>query len=237
VGAIAAPDLKWLSARYCFHTFTYRDPRAPYSSAPALPVVSPTAVLLGIASTLFTLGLAAEGSELLRAIHICKVKVDPPEGVVFFRAFHQARRYETDKYDRANPRLGFTAINQAMREHGLTQGPMTIFVGVPLAQAETARLALENRDHLGTHDSLCSLDGPVEFCDEPEDVVYLPPEEPFPIEGVTIVSLSRFRCEPRQNLPYWWLAGGEDTEIVPYVIPGRFRGTSRGKIYRKRGAE
>jgi hypothetical protein len=51
-----ATELTWLRAAYAFHTFTYRDPRSPQSSAPGLPLVSPTAVLLGIASTLFNLG-------------------------------------------------------------------------------------------------------------------------------------------------------------------------------------
>jgi len=229
----AFAGLRWLRAGYVFHTFTYRDPRAPYSSAPALPVVSPTTVLLGIASTLFSLGLARDALDFLEAAHLCKVLVDPPVGIVFFRAFHQARRYETDKYDKANARLGLTAINQAMREHGLSQGEITVFVGVPPEHEERVRLALLNRDHLGTHDSLCSLVGAVESCDEPRDVIYLPPEQAFPIEGVTVVSLSRFRRAPRPLLPYWWLAGGEDTEIVPYIIPGQFRGTSRGKVFRK----
>lgn len=231
--ADASENLNWLRARYHLHTFTYRDPRTPSSSGPALPVVSPTAVLLGIASTLFSLGLANEASDFFRVVDKCKVVVDPPEGVIFFRAFHQIRRYETDKYDKTNPRLGLTAINQAMREHGLPQGNVTVFVAVPREQTLAVRLALENRDHLGTHDSLCSLVGEVELCEEPKDVVYVPLGGTFPFEGATIVSLSRFRGAPEPKHEHWWLAGGTDTEIVPYVILGRFIGTSRGKVYRK----
>lgn len=233
--SIAAPpaSLIWLRARYCLHTFTYRDPRAPYSSSPSLPVVSPTTVLLGIVSTLFALGRSREASDFMQSIQHCQVLVDPPKGIAFFRAFHQARRYETDKHDKTNPRLGYTAINQAMREHGLPQGEITLFVGVPVEQVEPVKLALENRDHLGTHDSLCSLAEAVVQCEEPTDIVYQAPEHPFPLEGVTIVSLSRFRDTPRPKFAHWWLAGGDDTEVVPYVILGRFQGTGRGKIYRK----
>ena len=84
-------ELTWLRARYAFHTFAYRDPRAAYSSAPALPVVSPTTVVLGIASTLFSLGMASEAKAFLEVAHRCQVMVDAPDGVVFFRAFHKVR--------------------------------------------------------------------------------------------------------------------------------------------------
>jgi hypothetical protein len=91
-----------------------------------------------------------------------------------------------------------------------------------------------NRDHLGTHDSLCSLLGEVTDCDEPNDVVYAGPEDAYPLTGVTAVSLSRFKCLPQPTLRHWWIAGGQaDTEVVPFVISGQFRGTTRGKVYRK----
>ena len=57
MGSDATP-LSWLKAAYHLHTFAYRDPRSAFSSATGLPVLSPTAVLLGIASTLFNLGRA-----------------------------------------------------------------------------------------------------------------------------------------------------------------------------------
>src|SRR2546421_11651923 len=81
--------LVWTRARYRFHTFAYRDPRAAFSSAFGLPVVSPTAVVLGIASTLFSLGEAEMARSFLAEAHRCKVAVDRPEGAIFFRAFHQ----------------------------------------------------------------------------------------------------------------------------------------------------
>lgn len=235
----SSPKLAWMKATYSFHTFAYRDPRSAFSSAVGLPLVSPTAVLLGIASTLFYLGRSEEAVTFLEDIHSCQVVVDPPDGAIFFRAFHQLRRYETDKYDKSNPRLGFTTINQGTREHALVQGSMTLFVGVPETHRETVKLALRNRDHLGTHDSLCSLVGDVEPCLEPEGVVYLPPEKwqtHVPeASAVTILTLSRFRGSPISPTVghHWWMAGGEDTERVPYLIRGRFFGTTRGKIYIK----
>lgn len=227
----------WLKAKYSFHTFSYRDPRSAFSSAPGLPVVSPTAVLLGVASTLFNLGKSAEALKFLASVHLCKVIIDLPTGVIFFRAFHQLRRYETDKYDKSNPRLGFTQINQGTREYGIVEGPITLYVGIPQDQLEPVKLALRNRDHLGTHDSLCTLVGDVEICEEPKDVVYLPPEEwqsNIPEEpNVTILTLSRFKGDPINPVVgnHWWMAGGKDTERVPYLVKGRFYGTSRGKIY------
>jgi len=236
------PQLSWLRAAYEFHTFTYRDPRAPQSSAPGLPVVSPTAVLLGIASTLFSLGLADDARSFLTHAHLCGVIIDPPDGAVFFRAFHQLRRYETAKHDKKdwkNPRLGLTAINQGVREHALVEGRITIFVGVPEMLVEPVRLALRNRDHLGTRDSLCSLAGDVETCSEPTDVIFLTPEEwqsrPPSTRGVTIVTLARFVKGPLRPTvsEHWWMAGGSETNLAPYLIKGRFTGTSRGKIYLK----
>jgi hypothetical protein len=232
-------QLTWLRAAYEFHTFTYRDPRAPQSSAPGLPVVSPTAVLLGIASTLFSIGLADDARSFLSQAQLCRVIIDAPDGAVFFRAFHQLRRYETAKHDKNNPRLGFTAINQGVREHALVEGPITIFVGVPESVVELVRLALRNRDHLGTRDSLCSLAGDVETCPEPTDIIFLTPEEwqnrPPSSRGVTIVTLARFVKGPLRPTvsEHWWMAGGSDTNLAPYLVKGRFTGTSRGKIYLK----
>jgi hypothetical protein len=232
-----SPSLTWLKAAYAFHTFTYRDPRTPQSSGPALPLPAPTAVLLGIASTLFNLGEANKARALLAEAHRCQVVIDPPKNAVFFRAFHQLRRYETDKYG-PNPRLGLTQINQSIREHALIEDCICIYVGVPTEFAASVTIALQNRDHVGTHDSLCSLVGTVEQCGEPCDVVFLPPEQwqvnPPTTNGISIVTLARFRdaLSPAVG-ERWWMAGGPETELVPYVIKGRFFGTSRGKIFRK----
>ncbi|MBT9140317.1 MAG: hypothetical protein DDT30_00893 [Dehalococcoidia bacterium] len=245
------PELIWLKVAYNFHSYAYRDPRSAFASAVALPVLSPTTILLGVASTLFQLGQANEAKSFLQVSDQCEVRIDPPNGAVFFRAFHQVRRYETDKHDKPaegkiNPRLGLTNINQGTREYGLLEGPMTIFLGVPKDLIEAAKMALTNLTHLGTHDSLCSLVGEVETCAEPEDVVYAPREElaqrirdcgiPALGQGITIVTLSRFKSPPTAQpvSEHWYMAGGDDTELVKYAIPGHFEGTSRGKIYRKR---
>lgn len=231
--------LAWVKAPYHLHTLAYRDPRSAFSSATGLPVVSPTAVLLGIASTLFSFGRADEAQAFLKIIHTCRVAVDPPDGAIFFRAFHQLRRYYSTTKGRTE-RAGFTNINQGTREYGLVDGLITLFVGIPEDFVNPVKLALRNRDHLGTHDSLCSLVGDVEICSAPEGVIYLPPEEwqtriP-PTSGVTILTLARFKdkaVEPTVGR-HWWMAGREeDTELVPYLIKGRFVGTSRGKIYHK----
>ncbi|MCC7211531.1 MAG: hypothetical protein IT451_06710 [Candidatus Brocadia sp.] len=229
--------LMWLKAAYKFHTYAYRDPRSAFASAAGSPVVSPTTVLLGIVSTLFSLGKENEAKSFLSTVHNCSVIVDTPAVVIFFRAFHQLRRYETDKYDKQNPRLGLTNINQGTREYGLVEGQTIIYVGIPEDHAEAAKLALTNLEHLGTHDSMCSLIGSVANCSKPKDVVYMPPEQwKTDIHpGCTAVTLSRFKNTPvTQTLPHWWMAGGNNTEQVPYFIRGRFEGTSKGKIYRKR---
>ena len=220
--ARAAEALSWMRARYRFHTFAYRDPRSAFSSAVGLPVVSPTAVLLGIASTLFGLGEADKARSFIERAHSCQVLVDPPEGIIFFRAFHQIRRYETDKYRKQkgpNLRMGLTDINQGTREYGLVGGEMTIYVGAPANVKDCVTLALRNRDHLGTHDSLCSLVGDVESCEQPPDVVYRPLEgEEINLASespVTVVTLSRFEKPLRPTVgQHWWMAGGDDTRLV-----------------------
>lgn len=241
-------ELTWLKVAYSFHTYAYRDPRAVFASAVGLPVVSPTTVLLGVVSTLFRLGLADEARSFLQIAHQCKVIVDAPEGAVFYRSFHQVRRYESDKWDnskegKVNLRIGLTNINQATREYGLLEGPMIVFIGVPKDQADPTKIALTNLTHLGTHDSLCSLLEGVEECSAPKDVIYMPREELAQEihdhgvhtldQGVTIVTLSRFKSPIQSVSEHWYIAGGNDTERVSYAIPGRFEGTSRGKIYRK----
>ena len=236
-GSIVTVPLGWLQARYHFHTFSYRDPRSAFSSALGIPVVSPTAALLGIASTLFNFGKADEARAFIRVAHHCRVIIDPPNGAVFFRAFHQLRRYISTTKGKTY-RVGFTDMNQGTKEYALVDGSITLFVGVPLDFVEPAKLALRNRDHLGTHDSLCALLGEVEDCREPSNVVYLPPERwqnQLPQDsGLTILTLSRFTkpLTPTVGL-HWWIAGGDDTERAPYLIKGKFFGTTRGKIYRK----
>ena len=240
-----AIQLIWLKAAYKFHTYAYRDPRSAFASAMGSPVVSPTTVLLGIASTLFSLGKESEVKAFLSVAHNCKVVVDTPDGIIFFRSFHQLRRYETDKYDKHNPRLGLTNINQGTREYGLVEGLTTVYVGIPEEHGVSVQLALINLGHLGTHDSMCSLVGNVENCSEPNsDVVYMPPEQwktNVPL-GSTAVTLSRFKNttiaptlfhSSDSSKGYWWMSGGDNTEQVPYFIKGRFEGTSKGKIYRK----
>jgi len=128
----SSPELTWLRAAYSFHSYAYRDPRSVFASAIGLPVVSPTTVVLGVASTLFHLGQADKARSFLQVAHQCKVRIDPPDGMVFFRAFHQVRRYHTqyinkDKKKGLNPDFGLTQINQGTREYGLPEGPMTIF--------------------------------------------------------------------------------------------------------------
>jgi len=230
--------LVWWKAAYAFHSFAYRDPRSAFSSAVGLPVVSPTTVLLGVASTLFNMGMAQEARDFLESVTRCRVVVDSPEGAVFFRAFHQLRRYHSTTKGNTK-RVGFTNVNQGTREYGLVQGAITVFLGVPEKHAQAVELALRNRDHLGTHDSLCSLVGEVTRIDplsELRDVVYVGPGEgDFPAEGISVVTLTRFKRQLMPTLPHWWMAGGDDTELVPYVIKGTFTGTTRGKIYRKNG--
>jgi hypothetical protein len=205
-----------------------------------LPVVSPTAVLLGVASTLFSIGESRTAAEFMAQVHLCEVVIDPPDGMIFFRAFHEIRRYETDKYG-PNPRIGLTDINQGTREYGLVGGEMAVYVGAPAGLRAYVQLALRNRDHLGTHDSLCSLVGDAGPCEEPTSVVYRPlvgKEIEFRPEGpLTVLTLARFKQTGQALSPtvggHWWMAGGDNTELVPYLIRGGFSGTARGKIYTK----
>lgn len=56
-------------------------------------------------------------------------------------------------------------------------------------------------------------------------------------KGVSIVTLSRFRARPLKPAvsERWWMSGGDGTELVPYLIRGQVRGTSRGKVFVKAG--
>jgi hypothetical protein len=227
----------WLRASYQFHTFSYRDPRTAYSSPIGLPVVSPTTVLLGIVSVLFSHGMATDAQSFLGDLHKCSVKIDAPDGIVFFRAFHQIRRYETDKYDKTNPRMGFTNINQATKEYGIVGGQMIIYACVPDNHVDSVSFAMTNLPHLGTHDSMCCLIGKVEIKEPPEKLIYVPIDE-FDInctERCTAITLSRFKGAIQREKGYlhWHLAGGKDTEKVVYLIKGAFTGTGNGKIYTK----
>jgi hypothetical protein len=137
--------------------------------------------------------------------------------------------------------MGLTDINQGTREYGLVGGEMIIYVGAPASLNAHVELALRNRDHLGTHDSLCSLIGDVKGCTEPASVVYQPlvgnEIKVYRDAPVTVVTLSRFKQLEQPLTPtvgkHWWMAGGDNTELVPYLIRGSFRGTARGKIYIK----
>lgn len=243
------PALAWQKASYAFHSYAYRDPRTVFSAGSGSPVVSPTTVLLGIVATLFAFGRTEDAKALLPIIHQCEVMVDTPEGIIFFRAFHQLRRYETDKYDTAksgpNPRLGLTKINQGTKEYGLVQGEMTLYVAVPNEHILAVAFGLENLRHLGSHDSLCSLHGKVERCQKPESVIYSTPDQfstqlstgQVKLEGlrVTRATLSRFKAglNWQNGKINWFLSGGNETEQFSCVIQGGLMGTTRGKIYRR----
>jgi len=192
--------MSWLKASYHFHSYCYRDPRSVYSSGVGVPVVSPTTVYLGIASSLYRLGKNEEAEGFLKSLTEIEILIDAPDAVIFFRAFHQVRRYQSGKWDKNNPRIGFTQINQATKEYGLVQGCMTLFVKVPEKLKISTSLALGNLTHLGTKDSLCSISGNVESTDEPVEVVYCPSselEQPTEVikkaNSVTMITLSRFK--------------------------------------------
>lgn len=239
------PPLVWQRASYAFHSYAYRDPRTSFASGAGSPVVSPTTVQLGLISTLLAFGRTDEARKLIEVLPKCEVLVDAPDGIAFFRAFHQLRRYETRKYG-PNARFGLTKINQGTREYGLVDGVTTLYVGAPEEHVQPASFALENLRHLGTHDSLCSLQGHVERCGKPEDVIYLPSSDfaraiqsgqrSIVSFNVTMVTLSRFRSAFawQEGSANWLLSGGNETELISYVIPGQVRGTTRGKIYLKR---
>jgi len=170
--------------------------------------------------------------------------VEAPDGAIFFRAFHQLRRYATeqDKGKGVKANIGFTEINQGTREYALLQGPLTIYVGIPEPHREAVAAALRNRDHIGTHDSLCSLIGDVESgVPEPVDVLYepladgtvsIPQTQPTAVVTLSRITSSDFGSQP----PHWKITGGENTELTPFLISGTFRGTRNGKIYQKRPA-
>lgn len=238
------PALTWQKASYAFHSYAYRDPRTVFSAGSGSPVVSPTTVLLGIVATLFAFGRTEDAKALLPVIHQCEVMVDTPEGIIFFRAFHQLRRYETEKYG-ANPRLGLTKINQGTKEYGLVQGQMTLYVAAPNEHIAAVAFALKNLRHLGSHDSLCSLQGEVERCQKPENVIYSTPDQfsaqlssgLIKLEGMrmTRATLSRFNSGLiwQDRKINWFLSGGSETEQASYIIRGGMTGTTRGKIYRR----
>lgn len=235
----------WLRAKYHFHTYCYRDPRSVYSSTVGTPVVSPTTIILGIYSTLFRLGMKEEAINFFKEKDNIQILVDTPNGIIFFRAFHQVRRYETSKYGE-NPRLGLTKINQATKEYGLVDGEFAVYIFISDENlVKASKIALSNLTHLGTHDSLCSLTGLVELDEEPKNVIYQPSYS-FPKEhtlqllqenkSITLVSLSKFKAGDLAESPFgqhWYLSGGDETEILTYVIQGSFRGTTNGKIYKK----
>ena len=239
--------LVWVKAAYHLHTFSYRDPRVAYSSGIGLPVLSPTAVILGVVSTLFNLGYAEDAKRVLSEIDLFRAIVDPPDSAIFFRAFHQVRRYssgimKSKKADYKAPAdLGLTKINQSTREHALVQGVLTLYVGTPEHSVESVALALRHRTHIGSRDSLCSLVGDVvSGVSEPTDVMFLEPEKwqtqvPMNCGPVTGLALSRFTANYKKPTvgQHWWLSGGDNTEIVPYLVQGKFKGTTRGKIYIK----
>lgn len=231
----------WLKASYNFHTYCYRDPRSVYSTGVGIPVVSPTTVYLGILSTLFRLGRENEAHDFISNIDRFTVIVDAPDAIIFFRAFHQVRRYHSRKWG-ANPRMGLTQINQATKEYGLTQGEMTIYVQVDEKFKESVHSALENLTHLGTKDSLCSLCKNIEVVNQPVDIIYKPSimisnEDAIKHlrsrKSLTMVTLSRFVENPNPIIYNWFMSGNQNTLLETYVIPGRYIGTTKGKIYMK----
>ena len=233
--------MTWLKASYHFHTYCYRDPRSVYASGIGVPVVSPTTVFLGIASSLFRLGRNDEAQNFLTQINDFRLYVDAPDGIIFFRAFHQVRRYESNKWDRNNPKIGLTSINQATKEYGIVQGKMTLYIEINDDLNESVRIALENLTHLGTRDSICSLNNGVEIIEEPNNIVYYPSAEiEYPLgllttgNPVTMVTLSRFIKPPQSVIHNWYMAGVRgETELTTYIISGKFQGTTRGKIFKK----
>ena len=245
----------WLKASYHFHTYCYRDPRSAFASGVGIPVVSPTTVFLGLVSTLFRSGRNEEAYNFIKRLESFQLLIDAPDSIIFFRAFHQIRRYETTKkgknpvtkkWDVPNPRIGLTNINQATKEYGLVEGKYTLYLYLDESLTDNAIFALTNLTHLGTYDSLCSLIGTVEKLDSlPTEIIYHPSTEVTdkqrsdwlqPGKSITMVTLSRFKNRSELSPTvgsYWYMAGGKDTELVTYVIPGKFVGAVKGKIYKK----
>ncbi|RUM89848.1 MAG: hypothetical protein DSZ24_00240 [Thermodesulfatator sp.] len=223
----------WLRAAYLFHTYTYRDPRACYNTAPATPVPSPTAVILGLAATLFRFGRLEEALNLMQNAHLFRVILEPPRAVAFFWALLQMRRYQPG---RRGYLPGYTEIDRTIREFGLPEGPLTVYVRLPEEKwRDTVRFALENLEYLGAHDSLTSIVEPVEEISSPPEEIFLPEEEArkrglAELSGYTAVTLTEFE-KPLRFTPEKW---GYSESVAPkkrFLIPGTVEGTPKGKVY------
>ncbi len=144
--ALAEP-MVWLRADYEFaSTFSYRQPDASAQFAIGVPVPSPATVKLALVDIAIRWsGSVNEGRRIFGSIKTCKICVVPPPRMARFRAFIK----------RLKPREGRLLESTGVRDYFLLDGPLSVYIQVPRANANEIRSLLQRIRRLGTSDSLC----------------------------------------------------------------------------------
>jgi CRISPR-associated Cas5-like protein len=128
--------------------YSYRIPNFNSFYALAAPVPSPSAVKLGLVSSIIeATGEVEQGRMLFAALRDAQIALSPPQRVAASRVL--IKRLKKPKQAGA----GFTT-SFGIREYLHPEGPLTLWVQVPEASADACMLGAGHLRRIGTTDSL-----------------------------------------------------------------------------------
>jgi hypothetical protein len=236
IPAIEAGSLVWLRAEYITHVFHYRMPGtvAIASVNPLIP--SPLTIKMAMLATLLRDNRVDEARQLVNDLPHIRVLIQPPVGVMTFKAFMRYVRVPATKKAGEVDSMtgGVYGVSPHVREYALWDGPLTVFVETPEILRDVIESALFRIAYLGAKDSQVA-------CLEVSESA---PDEQLcaqPAQGITsfergglVVRLAEWVNAPdnlEQVIPSQRREADYKTE--PYVMPGRLHTAGKSKIYQR----
>lgn len=148
-----AGSMVWLRADYEFPgTFSYRMPDVSAQFAVGSPIPSPATVKLALVDTAIRwTGNVGEGQRIFELVKTSRVCIIPPPKVARFRAFIKRLKPPHSSAGPGAPTVGSTGV----RDYFLLNGPLSVYIEVPVSNLDEVEKLLLRVRRLGTSDSLC----------------------------------------------------------------------------------
>jgi CRISPR-associated Cas5-like protein len=171
-------SMVWLAADYHLpSTYSYRIPMSSMTHAPTLPTPGPATVRLAlIRRSMELFGVQTIQEAIFPILRAMQVRIRPPERVAI--SPHRLRGYKWEEEKPTKPSQQQESL--MLREMAHAQGPLTIYLQIPMSEEASLRALLQAIGYWGQTDSLAS-------CLQ----VYLA----IPQEGESVVPLLHWKTE------------------------------------------
>lgn len=150
------PPMIWMAAEYHFPSlYSCRIPMSSMTHAPTLPTPGPATVRLALfRCSLELFGKEVTQEEIFPIVRAMQVHIRPPEVVAISLHRLRAAKWEVDKAEKQS----FVQESLMIREMAHAEGPLTIYVRIPVTEERRFGTLLQAVGYWGQTDSFaCCL--------------------------------------------------------------------------------